>query len=64
MARICYVCGKGPTVGNNVSHANNKSRRRWLPNLQRVKIMTDDDGVRRVRVCTRCMSAGKIKKAP
>lgn len=64
MARICYVCGKGPRFGNNVSHANNKTRRRWLPNLQRVKIMTDDEGVRRVRVCTRCLSAGKVRKAP
>ena len=36
MARICEVCGKGPQVGNNVSHANNKSKRRWLPNLRRV----------------------------
>ncbi len=33
MARVCQVTGKGPTVGNNVSHANNKTRRRWLPNL-------------------------------
>lgn len=64
MARICYVCGKGPTFGNNVSHANNKTRRRWLPNLQRVRIMTDEEQVRRVRVCTRCLSAGKIRKAP
>ena len=64
MARICYVCGKGPAVGNNVSHANNKTRRRWLPNLQRVKILTDQEEVRRVKVCTRCLSAGKIRKAP
>ncbi|MEO8673326.1 MAG: 50S ribosomal protein L28 [Tahibacter sp.] len=33
MARICQVTGKGPMSGNNVSHANNKTRRRWLPNL-------------------------------
>jgi large subunit ribosomal protein L28 len=33
MARECYVCGKKPTFGNNVSHANNKTRRRFLPNL-------------------------------
>lgn len=62
MARECYVCGKRPTYGNNVSHANNKTRRRWLPNLQRVRIHTDE-GARRVRVCTRCISAGKIQKA-
>ena len=64
MARICYVCGKGPATGNNVSHAHNKTRRRWLPNLQTVKIV-DEAGVRRrVRVCTRCISAGKVTKAP
>ncbi len=64
MARVCYTCGKAPQTGNNVSHANNKTRRRWLPNLQTVKIV-DREGVRRrVRVCTRCISAGKIQKAP
>lgn len=64
MARVCHVCGKGPGTGNNVSHANNKTRRRWLPNLQRIRIV-DTDGVRkRVRVCTSCISAGKITKAP
>ena len=64
MARVCYTCGKTPQTGNNVSHANNKTRRRWLPNLQTVKII-DREGVRRrVRVCTRCISAGKIEKAP
>lgn len=64
MARICYVCGKGPRTGNNVSHANNKTKRRWLPNLQPARII-DESGVRRrVRVCTSCISAGKITKAP
>jgi large subunit ribosomal protein L28 len=51
-------------MGNNVSHANNKSRRRWLPNLQTVKIIDETGRRRRVRVCTRCISAGKIQKAP
>jgi large subunit ribosomal protein L28 len=64
MARVCYVCGKGPASGNSVSHANNKTRRRWLPNLQTVKILDTDGERRRVRVCTSCISAGKIKKAP
>lgn len=64
MARICYVCGKGPSTGNNVSHANNKTRRRWLPNLQTAKIQLSDGTRKRVRVCTSCISAGKIRKAP
>ncbi len=61
---MCYSCGKGPASGNNVSHAHNKTRRRWLPNLQTVKIVDDQGERRRVRVCTRCISSGKIRKAP
>ena len=64
MSRICYVCDKGPATGNNVSHAHNKTKRRWLPNLQTVKIVDAKGERRRVRVCTRCISAGKITKAP
>jgi large subunit ribosomal protein L28 len=64
MARLCYSCGKGPGTGNSVSHANNKTRRRWLPNLQSVKIVDAEGARRHVRVCTRCISAGKIRKAP
>jgi large subunit ribosomal protein L28 len=58
------VCGKGPASGNSVSHANNKTKRRWLPNLQTVKILDAKGERRRVRVCTSCISAGKVKKAP
>jgi large subunit ribosomal protein L28 len=63
MARVCYVCGKRPSTGNNVSHAHNKTKRRWLPNLQTARIL-EDGAVRKVRVCTSCISAGKITKAP
>ncbi len=62
MARACYICGKVPATGHNVSHANNKTKRRWLPNLQRVRIQTED-GPRRVRVCTQCLTSGRVKKA-
>ena len=64
MSRICYVCGKHPGSGNKVSHANNKSRRRWLPNLQTAKIVDVEGERRRVRVCTSCLSANKVTKAP
>ncbi|HZD04275.1 MAG TPA: 50S ribosomal protein L28 [Longimicrobiales bacterium] len=64
MARVCYVCGKGPRTGNNVSHANNKTKRRWLPNLQTVRIVDESGARRRVRVCASCISAGKVTKAP
>jgi len=58
------MCGKGPATGNNVSHAHNKTRRRWLPNLQSVKILDNEGNRRRVRVCTNCIKSGRIKKAP
>lgn len=63
MARVCYVCKKGTVFGNNVSHANNRTRRRWLPNLHRVRIVIGEGERKQVRVCTRCLSAGKVKKA-
>ena len=58
----CAVCGKRPSVGNNVSHANNKTKRRWNPNLQRVKANLDGT-VRYIKACTRCIRSGKVKKA-
>lgn len=59
---VCSVCDKKRVTGNNVSHANNRTKRVFLPNLQKVKVQTDH-GVRRVNVCTRCLRSGKIKKA-
>ena len=61
MAQVCEVCGKKPGTGNNVSHAHNKTRRRFNPNLQRVRARIDGT-VRRVRVCTRCIRSGKVTK--
>ena len=43
MSRVCQVTGKGPLTGNNVSHANNKTRRRYLPNLQSHRIWVDSE---------------------
>ncbi len=62
MARRCEICGKGPLVGNNVSHANNKTKTRSLPNLRSVRA-TVDGTVMHVRVCSRCLKAGRIVKA-
>ena len=54
MARICELTGKGRQVGHNVSHANNKTKRRFLPNLQRTSLLSDALGVPvRIRVSTR-----------
>ena len=62
MSKVCEICGKGPQTGNSVSHAHNKNRRRWNPNLQRVKAKIKDS-VKRVRVCTSCLRSGKVLKA-
>jgi len=59
----CYVCGRGVSFGNNVSHANNKTRRVWKPNLQVVRVVHEGK-ITKVRVCTRCLHAGKIQRAP
>ncbi len=61
MSRICQICGKGPMSGNNVSHANNHTKRRFLPNLQNVHAMVDGER-RKMRVCTSCIQAGKVTK--
>jgi len=62
MARRCEICGKGPLVGNNVSHANNKTKTRSLPNLRSVRASVGGT-VMRIRVCTRCLKAGRVVKA-
>ncbi|MCX5749145.1 MAG: 50S ribosomal protein L28 [Candidatus Saganbacteria bacterium] len=62
MSRRCFICKKGPLSGNTVSHSNMKSLRRWLPNLQKIRIVVNGK-VRRENVCTKCMKSGKIKKA-
>ena len=62
MARVCELCGKCPISGHNVSHANNKTPRRWYPNLQRARVVVDG-AVRRIRICTRCLKSNKVAKA-
>ena len=66
MSRVCEYCGKGPQFGNNIAHVHSgqwalrapKTKKRWLPNLQSVKVLKNGV-VTRVRVCTRCLKAGK-----
>jgi large subunit ribosomal protein L28 len=62
MAMKCEICGKRPQYGNVVSHANNTRRRRWNPNLKRVRAASGSN-TKQMRVCTACIRAGKIKKA-
>lgn len=62
MSRRCEICGKSPLVGNHVSHANNKNKRRFLPNLQKVRTQLPNGEVRKIRVCTRCIRSGAVVK--
>ena len=62
MAKRCEICGKGPVVGRNISHAHNVTPRRFEPNLQRVKVVVKG-AAKRMRVCTRCIRSNKVVKA-
>lgn len=62
MAKMCDICGKKPISGNNISHAHNKTRRRWLPNLQAVRANVGGK-TRRMKVCTTCLKSNKVLKA-
>lgn len=62
MSKTCDICGKHPSSGNNVSHANNRTRRRFLPNLQRVRTQLATGQVCYIRACTRCIRSGSVVK--
>ncbi len=62
MAKMCDICGKKPVSGNNISHAHNKTRRRWLPNIQAVRAKVDGRNVR-MKVCAACLKSNKVLKA-
>lgn len=74
MAKVCDICGKGPRTGNTITrrglakkkggiglNTTGVSRRRFLPNLQKVRV-SEKGGVRQRRVCTACIKSGKIVK--
>ena len=63
MARRCDICDKGPRMGRNVSHAHNVTRRRFQANIQTVRVLVNG-GVKRLKVCTRCIRSNLIVKAP
>jgi large subunit ribosomal protein L28 len=62
MSYRCEICGKRPMFGHSVSHAHNVSRRKFTPNLHRVRVRAEGR-VRRMRVCSRCLKAAKVCKA-
>ncbi|MCS7172610.1 MAG: 50S ribosomal protein L28 [Armatimonadetes bacterium] len=62
MARVCEICGKRPTSGHNVSFSNRHTKRRFLPNLQRVRARIGG-AARRITVCTTCLRSGRVQRA-
>ena len=63
MPRICEICGKKPMTGHNVSHAHNITKRRFNPNLQRVRAL-HEGRIKKMLVCTSCIKSGYVVKAP
>lgn len=62
MSRKCEICGKGVGFGHKVSHSNIKTKRRWLPNIHRVKTEVNGE-IKRIYVCSKCLKAGKVRRA-
>jgi len=60
---MCEICGKKPLVGSNISHAHNVTKRRFNPNLQSVRAISDGR-TKKIMVCTRCLKSGRVLKAP
>jgi large subunit ribosomal protein L28 len=61
MASVCDVCGKKPQFGMRISHSHRRTKRRWNPNVQRVRAIVDGSP-KRIHVCTSCLKAGKVQK--
>jgi len=64
MSKICEICGKIPIVGNYVSHAHNVNKRKFNPNLQRVRAVIENGSIKKINVCTNCIKSGAVVKAP
>ena len=63
MSKVCELCGKKPMVGNHVSHAHNVNKRRFSPNIQRVRAL-HKGSVKKIMACTSCIRSGLVVKAP
>ena len=61
MAAVCQVCGKHPSFGHNISHSHRRTKRRWNPNIQRIRAVVNGS-TKRIDVCTSCIKAGKVTK--
>lgn len=60
MSKVCEICGKQPQYGHSISHAHNLTKRRWIPNLQKVKVIKNGKRTT-IRVCSSCLKAGKVE---
>ncbi len=63
MAANCDVCGKGPSFGHSISHSHRRNKRRWNPNIQRVRTLVGGKTPTTLNVCTSCIKAGKVARA-
>ena len=61
MAAVCEVCDKKPIFGMSLSHSHRRTKRRWNPNIQRIRVQVGST-TKRMNVCTRCIKAGKVQK--
>lgn len=59
MSKVCEVCGKGPRVGNTVSHAHNVTKRRFLPNLKEIRI-NENGTSKKIKICMKCLKTKKV----
>ena len=60
---MCELCGKKPSFGMSISHSHVRTKRRWNPNIQKVRALVDGSP-RRLSVCTSCIKAGRVTKPP
>lgn len=62
MSKVCSVCGKGVVSGNKVSHSHRISKRKWAPNIQKVRVRVNGTP-KTLNVCTRCLRSGKVERS-
>ena len=62
MSRKCEICGKGVTFGIKVSHSHIRTKKKWMPNIQKVRVVVNGTP-KKMNVCTRCLRSGKVQRA-
>ncbi len=63
MSKVCACCGRGPVTGNAISHSHRRTRRRWEINLLSVRVDLGAGESRKLRICSRCLRSGNVKRA-